>query len=333
MRRMLNESVAIAVAVLALAACNPPNEPIVALTPSATFPKSSPSPTTASSSPPTVTPASPTTAEKAKLQVVAAAGDIACAAGANPGRSCQQKAVSDAIVADVGVTAVLTLGDNQYDQGTARAYRDSYDKSWGRFKPKTHPVPGNHEYQTANAAGYYDYFGSLAGPRGKGYYSYDIGGWHFIALNSEISTTSKSDQLSWLKADLNAHPAKCVAAYWHRPRWSTGSEHGDDRKVAPLVQALYDANADLVLSGHDHDYERFRPLNPAGKPDSRRGIVQIVSGLGGKSHYVVSGRSTTAAKSDTAYGYSRLVLHATSAEITFEPAVGTYRDSFTLNCH
>jgi hypothetical protein len=349
-------AVAAAVTILALTACSQKNDPVVA-PPASTTSGASSSPTvatpsasltpTASSTAPSIPSASvseklpnafpsptPTTAlPEEPPQVVAAAGDIACPAGPKPGKSCQQQAVSDAIAADIAVTTVLVLGDNQYDKGSAQDYRNSYDKSWGRFKAKTRPVPGNHEYKTKNAAGYYDYFGALAGPRGKGYYSYDVGAWHFIALNSEIDLSSSGNQLAWLRADLKANPAKCVAAYWHRPRWSTGSEHGDYPKVSSFIKALYDANADLVLDGHDHDYERFQPLNPAGKRDDQRGIVEIVSGLGGKSHYSVSGRSTTAAKNDTAYGYTRLVLHADSADISFEPAVGSYRDSYTLTCH
>jgi hypothetical protein len=263
---------------------------------------------------------------------VAAAGDIACAPGSTPGTTCQHKAVSDVILADTAVGTVLTLGDNQYEMGTLEAYQQSYGPTWGRFKDKTYPVAGNHEYTTAGAAGHFDYFGARAGDRTKGYYSFDVDSWHFVALNSEIDVSASGAQMAWLKSDLSAHSNKCVAAYWHKPRWSTGL-HGDHTIMGPAVQILYDANADLILSGHDHSYERFHPLNPAGVRDDDRGIVQIVSGQGGKGHYAVAGRATTATKDNTSYGYSRLVLRAESADISFVPAVGTYTDSFTLTCH
>ncbi len=265
--------------------------------------------------------------------VVAAAGDIACEPGAAVGRECQHKAVSEAILADTAVSVVLALGDNQYPQGAAAGFRSAYDRSWGRFKNRTRPVPGNHEYETPGAAGYFDYFGALAGERGKGYYSYDVGPWHFIALNSEFDLGRTGAQVAWLKADLRAHHSSCVAAYWHRPRWSSGTVVGDYPTVTAFMETLYDANADLVLVGHEHNYERFQPLNPDGERDDHRGIVQIVSGLGGKSQFPVRGRATTAAKNSTAYGYTRLVLHPDSADITFEAAVGDYHDAFTLPCH
>ena len=265
--------------------------------------------------------------------MVAAAGDIACKAKSKPGKTCQHKAVSDAILADRGVTTVLSLGDNQYENGSLSDYQSSYGQTWGRLKDKTRPVPGNHEYKTQGAAGYYDYFGSAAGDRSKGYYSFDVGGWHFIALNSEVDLKRGGRQVAWLKTDLNSHPNRCVAAYWHQPRWSSGTEHGDDPAVAPFFETLYAANADLILNGHEHSYERFQPLNPSGVPDDKRGLVEIVSGLGGRNHYPVRGRATTAAKDNTSYGYSRLTLHPDSADITFRSAVGSYQDSYRLNCH
>jgi len=160
-----------------------------------------------------------------------------------------------------------------------------------------------------------------------------VGAWHFIALNSERDITSSGAQVAWLKADLAAHPNKCVGAMWHKPRWSTGAEHGNNSAMAPFVQALYNANAEVMLSGHDHDYERFYPLNPSGVRDDARGLVQIVSGLGGKSHYGVTGGATTAAKNNTTYGYTKLVLHATSASLSYVAAVGTYSDTTTIQCH
>lgn len=267
-----------------------------------------------------------------KDPVVAAAGDIACVPGAVVGTFCQHKAVSDKILTDSQVGTVLTLGDLQYPTGTLDAFNRSYSPTWGRLKGITRPVPGNHEYGTTGAAGYFDYFGARAGDRSKGYYSFDVGAWHFIALNSERDITASGAQLAWLKADLAAHPNVCTAAMYHVPRWS-GGVHGDATRVAPFVQALYDGHADLILNGHDHNYERFVPLNPSGVRDDARGIVEIVSGVGGSSRRAVTPRATTAAASSSSYGYSRLVLHSRSADITFVPAVGSFRDSSTLTCH
>jgi hypothetical protein len=153
-----------------------------------------------------------------------------------------------------------------------------------------------------------------------------------VALNSERDITATGAQVRWLQADLAAHQNKCVAAYWHRPRWSSG-KNGDNPDTAPFFQALYDANAELVLSGHDHAYERFYPLDPSGARDDVRGVTQIVSGLGGKNHYRVTGRATTVTKDNTSYGYSRLVLRADSTDISYVSAVGAYTDSFNLACH
>ena len=295
-------------------------------------------PTASASATPTVTGTAtptelPTSSEPPSTDpVVAAAGDIACKPGSSAGTSCQHKAVSDAILGDTAVGTVLALGDLQYEQGTLEAFQQAYDPTWGRFKEKTRPIPGNHEYETAGATGYYSYFGAAAGDPTKGYYSFDVGDWHFVALNSQVDIGATGAQAAWLKADLAAHPNKCVAALTHYPRWSTGL-HGNHPGLAPFYQILYDANADLILSGHDHHYERFYPLDPLGVRDDARGLVQIVSGLGGKNHYPVSGGATTVTKDNTGYGYSRLVLHPDSADISFVSAVGTYADTYRLTCH
>ena len=289
-------------------------------------------PGTATPSPtPTASP-SPTTSPVV-APVVAAAGDIACEPGRTVGTSCQHKAVADKIIADTAVGTVLTLGDNQYNAGTLTEFQNSFHPTWGRFKNKIRPAVGNHEYGSPDARGYFDYFGAAAGDRSKGYYAFNVGSWRLYALNSERDITASGAQVAWLKADLAANPRACVAAYWHKPRFSSGSTHGDNSAMDPLFRTLYNAGAELVLSGHDHNYERFYPLNPSGARDDTRGLVQIVSGNGGKNHYQVAGRSTTAAKDNTSYGYSRLVLHAGSADISFVSAVGTYRDSTRITCH
>jgi acid phosphatase type 7 len=217
--------------------------------------------------------------------VIAAAGDIACGPGDpayNGGRGipgeCRMKATSDLLLGR-RVTAVLTLGDNQYSDGALEKFRWSYARTWGRALSITHPSIGNHEYFTAKAAGYFAYFGAVAGKPSKGYYSFHVAGWHMIALNSEIARRPGSPQISWLEKDLVAHPAKCALAYFHRPLFS--SRGGDP--VRSLWRPLYRRGVDLVLSGHDHDYERFAPQTPAGVLSRKRGIRGFVVGTGGRS--------------------------------------------------
>lgn len=185
--------------------------------------------------------------------------------------------------------AVFTLGDNA-TAGGATQFADCFARTWGalgqRKSDKLHPTPGNHEYDTGNADQYFKYFGSAAGPSGKGYYSYTVGEWHVIVVNSNImvnnsfSEEARAAQLHWVEADLKAHTTLCTIAYWHQPRFSSGW-HGSDRRLGPLWQLLYDHDVDLVLSGHDHGYERFHPMSPAGLRDTVKGITAIVAGTGG----------------------------------------------------
>jgi acid phosphatase type 7 len=170
---------------------------------------------------------------------------------------------------------VFTAGDNVYDSGTSTQFTNCYKPTWGRHKSRTKPVPGNHEYKTSGASGYFNYFGNPAK-----YYAYNAGDWRVYALNSEIDTSATSTQVQWLKKDLAANPKKCVMAYWHRPRWSSGSEHGSDSKVQALWQVLYDAKAELVINGHEHNYERFAMMNASGQAAST-GLREIVVGTGG----------------------------------------------------
>ena len=206
------------------------------------------------------------------------------------------KADSVAKVSD----AVFTLGDNAYQSGTTKEFADCFTPTWGdpakRIMNNIHPTPGNHEYVTSGAAPYYKYFGSKAGDAGSGYYSYDVGTWHVIALNSEIvllnefGIAARAAQESWLLKDLVAHQAqKCTIAYWHEPRFSSGY-HGGSIQFAPIWKILYNNNVDLVLNGHDHDYERFGPQDPDGIADSTRGIIQIIAGTGGEELRGFGGR-------------------------------------------
>jgi hypothetical protein len=184
---------------------------------------------------------------------------------------------------------VFTLGDNAYPDGSASNFALCFTPSWGdstkRIMKKIHPSPGNHEYQTVGSAPYYEYFGSHAGSSKKGYYSYDVGQWHVISLNSEVIVGSFSDperkaQEDWLRSDLKANPKLCTLAYWHHPRFSSGW-HGGDASLQPIWQILYDGGADVVLNGHDHEYERFRPQTPVGALDTAKGMVEYVVGTGG----------------------------------------------------
>jgi len=275
---------------------------------------------------------------------IAAVGDIACDpnsgsfnGGRGEGLECRQRATSDLIVG-AGYEAVLALGDLQYEKGELSAFRASYDPSWGRVKAITHPAPGNHEYETEGAAGYYEYFGAAAGSPRKGYYSFDLGRWHLIALNSNCSEIggcgAGSRQERWLRADLAAHrSAACTLAYWHHPRFSSG-EHGSDSTYTAFWQALYDGNADLVLVGHDHDYERFAPQTPSGALDRARGIREFVVGSGGKSlRTFPTVRPNSEARDVSSLGILELTLGVNEYRWRFRPAVGSFTDAGAGSCH
>lgn len=229
---------------------------------------------------------------------------------------------------------VFTTGDNAYPDGTVSEFIDCYDPSWGRHKARTYPSAGNHDYHTDGATGYFDYFGPVAGEPGKGYYSYDLGSWHIIVLNSNIRVSAGSEQEQWLRADLAAHPVACTLAYWHEPRFSSGDQHGSSVSIQPLWQALYDYSADVVLNGHEHNYERFAPQDPQGVADPVRGIREFVVGSGGRNHYEIT---TTIANSevqnDDTYGVLKLTLHPDSYSWEFIPvAGGTFSDIGTAPC-
>jgi len=229
---------------------------------------------------------------------------------------------------------VFTTGDNAYPNGSAEEFANCYDTSWGRHKDRTYPSPGNHDYHTPDAAGYFEYFGSRAGEPGKGYYSYDLGTWHIIALNSNIPVEAGSPQDQWLREDLASHPTVCTLAYWHYPRFSSGTVHGSDESMQPLWEALYEYGADVVLVGHEHNYERFAPQDPQGNADPERGIRQFVIGSGGRSHYTFGPpiANSEVRNSDTT-GLLKLTLHATSYSWEFIPEPGkTFTDFGDAPC-
>jgi calcineurin-like phosphoesterase family protein len=308
----------------------------------------SPTPTPSPSASPTATP-SPTpvpgpTPPTGGDPVVLAAGDIACSptngsfnGGAGSASACHQLSTSDLILAQQPA-AVLALGDLQYDAGVLSDFLASYDSSWGRVKAITHPAAGNHEYQTAGAIGYYTYFGTAAGSSTQGWYSFDVGSWHILALNSNCSRIAGcsvgSPQETWVRADLAAHPGQCTLAYWHHPRYSSGL-HGSDLEMQPIWQDLVDAGAALVVSGHDHGYERFAQQDAFATLDPYRGLRQFVVGTGGASHYNTWTLQPNSEVHDgTTFGLLQLTLHASSYDWQFIPdAASGFTDGGTADCH
>ncbi len=277
--------------------------------------------------------------------IMVAAGDIACDPNTplfNAGKpgDCREKATSDLAmgIAESGKLAVVAaLGDNAYENGALANFQSSYDPSWGRLKDITRPAVGNHEYLTHAAQGYYDYFGVQAGDPRQGYYSYDVGAWHVVVINSNCSEVGGcapgSPQETWLRQDLAANAVnKCTLAYWHHPRYSSG-EHGDTVSMTTIWQDLYNYGAALVLSGHSHDYERYAPQDANGNADAK-GIREFVVGTGGKNHTaLVSREPNSQVFDDKTFGILQLTLHATSYDWRFIPEPGkTFTDSGSGVC-
>ena len=253
------------------------------------------------------------------------AGDIA---GCAP--EFQDEATA-ALIARIPGT-VFTAGDNAYPDGTTADFA-CYDASWGAFKSRTRPAPGNHDYETPGAAPYFAYFDSLAGPPGKGYYSYDLGAWHIVSLNSEGDIPA---QAAWLERDLAAHPARCTLAYWHKALFTSGSTHAPYDAMRPLYRVLYQAGADVILSGHNHQYERFAPQDPAGAADAARGLRYFVVGTGGAPNFYGFGppRPNSEVRYTGGHGVLKLTLHADRYEWEFVSVAGkTFGDRGTQACH
>jgi len=270
------------------------------------------------------------TAPVAPARMVAA-GDIA---GCDTAGDEATAALVDAIPG-----TVAALGDLAYENGTASEFALCYAPSWGRFRDRTRPTPGNHEYRTPGAAPYYAYFGAAAGDPSKGYYSYDLGAWHVIVLNSNCGDIGGgcgrgSPQVVWLKADLGAHHRFCTLAYWHDPRFSSGPT-GSDERMEAFWNALYEARADLVLVAHDHVYERFAPQGPDGAGARNLGLREFVVGTGGESHYVLRAPiANSQVRNDDTFGVLRLTLRAASYDWQFVPVAGaTFTDSGSTACH
>jgi hypothetical protein len=280
---------------------------------------------------------------------VVAAGDIACdptaptdlEEGPTVGPRCRQQATSD-MALSLRPDAVLPLGDNAYTNGSLANYRRWFEPTWGRLDRISHPVPGNHEYITSaesvGGAGYFAYFRARAGEVSKGWYSFDLGGWHLIALNGECPPAGScgpgSPQERWLRADLAAHAANtCVLAYWHEPRFSSGW-HGNDPRFDAFWDALYRAGAEIVLNGHDHDYERFAPQDPDGRLDPAKGIRQFVVGTGGGSlRQFRTVQPNSEVRGNSSLGVLQLDLQPEGYSWRFVPAAGgSFTDSGAGSC-
>jgi hypothetical protein len=264
-----------------------------------------------------------------------AAGDVACAPGEARTRDACHQLDTAALIGTLDPDAVAALGDLQYEAGSLADFRGSFGRTWGTFIDRMHPAIGNHEYGTPDAAGYFAYFGARAGRPGEGWYSYDLGNWHVAVLNANCDIVGCGDgspQQRWLRADLAAHPRRCTLTYWHQPRFSSGL-HGSDDALVSLWRTLQRGGADVALSGHDHDYERFAPQTPAGRLDRAHGIVQFVVGTGGKSHYPVLLARANSRAHAAVFGVLQLTLGrgAYAWRFVAEPGVG-FRDAGTARC-
>lgn len=229
---------------------------------------------------------------------------------------------------------VMPLGDAVYSNGTTAQFADCYGPTWGRHKARTRPAIGNHDYRTGHGVPYYAYFGAAAGPAGKGWYSFDVDGWHVVVLNSEGFTEEGSEQVQWLRDDLRAHPSRCTLAAMHRPRFSSGA-HGDSERVKPLFRVLFEGGVDVLLSGHDHVYERFAPQTADGHVDTQHGIRQFVVGTGGAPFYDF--QKTLAPNSEVhqnkVHGVLRMVFHPDGYDWEFVGVGEGFSDKGSDRCH
>jgi len=259
----------------------------------------------------------------APTEIFVGAGDIGWCG--SPG-----VALTGRLLDGIGGT-VFAAGDNAYMSGTAQQYRDCYDPGWGRHKGRTRPTPGNHEYETPGAAPYFDYFGANAGPPGQGYYSFTLGNWHAISLNSNIDVGEGSAQGRWLVFDLASNPSKCTIAYWHHPLFSSG-QNGDNPAMRAFWRILFSAGVDVVVVGHDHLYERFAPQDPDGRFDPARGIRQFIAGTGGANLYNFVTVRANSEKRISAFGVLKLTLEVDRYDWEFIPVSGE-NDRGSDTCH
>jgi hypothetical protein len=229
---------------------------------------------------------------------------------------------------------IFTLGDHAYPRGTAKELAECYGPTWGRHKARTRPAIGNHDLITGNGQPYFDYFGESAGPKGRGYYSYDLGAWHIIALKGTEAVGATSPQATWLRDDLASHPSDCVLAYWHMPVFSSGP-HGGTSEMREVWKILYDAGADVVVSSHDHVYERFAPMDANGKPDPQRGIREFLVGTGGAGVYKFKNKiaPNSEVHDNSTYGVLKFTLSKGNYSWEFVPMAGQkFTDSGSAAC-
>lgn len=263
---------------------------------------------------------------------IVAAGDIAeCL----PVAAAYSMAAATAALVTASDVAVLTLGDNAYPDGAPEEFAGCFGPTWGRFGQRLRPSPGNHDYHTPGAEGYYDYFGERAGPDRRGYYSFDLGNWHLIALNSHVDAGVGSPQYRWLVEDLKASAgARCTLAYWHHPVYSSGP-HGNDPRMKDVYEQLHAAGVDLVLAGHDHVYERLAPHDASGAPDAARGIRSFTAGTGGARLYRFKTTHPASEFRDAStHGVLRLTLGDSWYQWGFVPVGGgPVRDAGSAACH
>jgi acid phosphatase type 7 len=278
--------------------------------------------------------------------VVAAAGDVACdprdpgfGLPNGPGASYCRMGATAALMGD-RVDRILALGDLQYENGDLAKFQSSYDRTWGAFKDITEPVVGNHEYRTPGAQGYFGYFGARAHPYRNGYYSYNLGGWHLVAINSNCKEldgpgghgcAEGSPQEQWLVQDLADDTSRCTLAYSHHPRFSSDAP---TQSLGALVSDLYDDGAELLISGHAHNYERFAPQTPGGAVDEANGIVQIVVGTGGKNHRPFDlDPLHSVVRNDNTFGVFKLTLNPRGYNFRFQSVDGSFLDTGSVSCH
>lgn len=287
----------------------------------------------------TGTPPPGTGSDQEDAVVLVAAGDIACdprnpafERGKGTATLCRQADVAD-LIATLEPDVVMPLGDTQYDHGQLSNYRASYGPSWGRFLDRTLAVVGNHEYETPGAKGFFRYFKAAAGPGHRGYYSTDVGAWHVVVLNSNCwveSCQRGSAQIRWLEKVLASHPAACTLAAWHHPRWSSG-EHGDDASVAPFLRVLGRSGVDIILNGHDHHYERFRPRSASGTADPH-GFRQFIVGTGGAEIYGIGAAAPLSEVRRDVFGVLALTLEGQGYSWAFETIAGETADRGSGSC-
>jgi len=281
------------------------------------------------------TPGGPTEPPPTTPQTVTllGAGDIADCTNDGGSHARDTGRMMDGIASD----AIFTAGDNAYMVGSAEDFKNCYDPAWGRFKSKTFPVPGNHEYAQPGALPYFQYFGDRAGPAGfrAGYYSYNLGNWHIVALNSPLEESGGVDQLLWLKDDLDGARARCTMAYFHYPVFTSGPSNGsvESRAMRGAWQVLFDAGVDLIVNGHDHLYERFAPQSPDGRRNDNFGITQITVGTGGAPLYDFRGSTANSVAQMRTYGILKLTLRDGGFESVFLPVSGAPFDLYVGACH